>query len=154
MTFTSYEIGRVKTFLQPRVCVMTVVFVVTKVPGDFLTLVVSFVCVFLKENTLLGARSRGFKVRVVPLTSSVSTISVVFSSVPSVSEEVLEVRLDMEFELRPELVDLSISTSADRTSRGNEFHAWTTEVERVAEPSLETSLLLRIEAKKAIVLVR
>jgi hypothetical protein len=133
--------GNVKIFRHPRVCVRTVVLVVTSAAGVFSTLVVSLVRFLEKENTFFGARSSGFSTIVVPVEEFVSVnsseLDAVLSS-PLSSEEVVEVKLEREEELirldrEVEADDVvSTSTNADLTSVGSEVQASNIEADRVA----------------------
>ena len=57
--FTSYEMGRLKTFLQPLPVLTVLVIVVTVDVDVFLTSTLSSTCFFSNENTCFGARSSG-----------------------------------------------------------------------------------------------
>lgn len=141
--------GNVNTFLHPLVRVTMLVFLVTRAAAVFSTSVVLFVDVLEKEKTLSGARSNGVRTILDPVAESSSTIaseSSVLSALPSSDSLVFDVKLESEVLLSREMFflgdEVSRLTRAARTSGVNEFHASSTDDERVAEcsPTVVSSL--------------
>ena len=135
--FTSYAIGRVKTFLHPLVRVIIDVLVVTTAAEVFSIWVVSLVCVLENSKTFLGALSRGFRTILVPVVGQISTFS--FASLKTSSE--LAERDSLLVALVLSAMPNSEDTKAARTSGGREFHASKTDGERLAVGFKATSSL-------------
>ena len=133
--------GSVKTFLHPLVVVNMLVFVVTTDPGVLVTWVVSVVCSLVKANTFRGARSKGFSMTRTPADASSSTISPESSLRSPLPESELElVNASLDNEVEHWLCRRSTSTKADRTSKGSEDHASSTDDGKVPFLSAATDL--------------
>lgn len=142
---TSYEMGRVKTFLHPLEVVMTVVLVVTVEEAVFCTAIVSRDVVLEISKTFSGARSRGRRIVLVPDSAHSSTRMPSVSSVGLLSFPLLlllqsdddklllfsplasespDVKLDTDVWVpRVDTVDISVAIKAARTSGANDDQA-------------------------------
>ncbi len=145
--FTSYEIGKEKTFLHPLVVPMMVFLVVMVENPAFSTLTLSRVVVFVISKTLSGARSSGRRVVLVPASLSNSTRVFSLSSelllLLVLSSELLEVKLETEALVVtvPFFCDeVSAAIKAARTSGAREDQASRIEAGRTGFIDAESSL--------------
>lgn len=124
--FTSYEIGRLKTFLHPLVVVIVVVLVMTVDDAFLVTSVDSLDVVLVISNTLSGARSRGLNTVLTPDSGSQVTITPSRSDLSPSSDVLLlpDVRLDTD-DTFVGIVDddISYAINAARTSGERLVHA-------------------------------
>ena len=119
--FTSYEIGKENTFLQPFAPVMVFVVVVTIDEAFFSTFVDVDSVVFVKANTFLGARSNGCIIIVAPdtgstpVTSASTLLDDPFELTGEAEAAELELRVGLEVDL-----DISVDTNAERKYAGRD----------------------------------